>query len=92
MASETGSIEIFDLRNLNSAGFGQIGVYVNLGYSPYPEHYNPLPSSQFDSYQPYQGFIKNTGLRTPLFTGAFISSPLLKDGESSYLADLYVAL
>lgn len=87
MASETGSIEIFDLRNLNGAGYGQIGVYVNLGYSPYPENYNPLPSSQFDSYQPDQGFIKNTGLRTPLFTGAFISSPLLKDGEYSYLAD-----
>ena len=81
------STEIFDLRNLNAAGYGLIGVYVNQGYEPYPAGYNPLPDTNFDSYQPDQGFIKNTGLRTPLFTGPFISSPLLDDGDYTYLTD-----
>jgi len=83
----TAKIEIFDLRALNKAGYGPIGVYVNLGYEPYPQNYNPLPDSEFDSYDPDPGFIKNTGLRTPLFTGGFLSSPLLNDGSYSYLLD-----
>jgi Ca2+-binding RTX toxin-like protein len=83
----TAKIEIFDLAKLNKAGYGPIGVYVNLGYEPYPENYNPLPDSEFDSYVPDQDFIKNTGLRTPLFTGGFLSSPLLNDGDYSYLTD-----
>ena len=86
MDERTG-IEIFDLRDLNKAGFGQVGVYINVGYPPYPEKFNPLPISEFESYQPDEGFAKNTGLRTALFTGGFISSPLLEDGEYSYIDD-----
>jgi hypothetical protein len=80
-------IEIFDITKLNAAGYGPIGVYVNIGYEPFPAGYNPLPDSLFDSYVPDPGFIKNTGLRTPLFTGGFTSSPLLDDGSYEYLVD-----
>jgi hypothetical protein len=80
-------IEIFDSTKLNLAGYGPIGVYVNIGYEPFPEGYNPLPDSQFESYVPDPGFLKNTGLRTPLFTGGFIGSPLLEDGDYEYLID-----
>ena len=67
----TAKIEIFDTTKLNYAGYGPIGVYVNIGYEPLPEGYKTLPDSQFDSYKPDPGYLKNTGLRTPLFTGAF---------------------
>lgn len=77
----TAKIEIFVTTKLNYAGYGPIGVYVNIGYEPLPEGYKTLPDSQFDSYEPDPGYIKNTGLRTPLFTGGFISSPLLVDGS-----------
>lgn len=85
--ADSGFVEIFDISGLNKAGFGLIGVYVNLGYEPYPENYNPLPASEFDSYTPDSGFIKNTGLRTPLFTGEFFSSPLLQNGDFEYITD-----
>jgi len=87
MSQDQGSVEIFNLQNLNKAGFGNIGVYVNLGYEPYAESYNPLPASEFDNYEPDDGFIKNTGLRTPLFTGAFKSSPLAVEGDYTYIFD-----
>jgi len=83
----TAKIEIFDSTKLNLAGYGPVGVYVNIGYEPFPEGYIPLPDSQFDSYVPDPGFLKNTGLRTPLFTGGFIGSPLLEDGDYDYLID-----
>lgn len=83
----TAKIEIFDLQQLDKTGYGPVGVYVNLGYEPYPENFNPLPDSEFDSYTPDEGFIKNTGLRTPLFTGGFLSSPLLDNGDYQYLTD-----
>lgn len=83
----TAKIEIFDATKLNYAGFGPIGVYVNIGYEPLPEGYKTLPDSQFDSYEPDPGYLKNTGLRTPLFTGGFLSSPLLADGSYEYLVD-----
>lgn len=83
----TAKIEIFDTTKLNSAGYGPIGVYVNIGYEPYPEDLNLLPDSEFDTYEPDPGFVKNTGLRAPLFTGGFIGSPLLKDGEYEYITD-----
>ena len=83
----TAKIEIFDTTKLNYAGYGPIGVYVNIGYEPLPEGYKTLPDSQFDSYKPDPGYLKNTGLRTPLFTGGFISSPLLVDGSYEYLVD-----
>lgn len=83
----TAKIEIFDTTKLNYAGYGPIGVYVNIGYEPLPEGYKTLPDSLFDSYEPDPGYIKNTGLRTPLFTGGFISSPLLVDGSYEYLVD-----
>ncbi len=79
--------EIFDISGLNAAGYGPIRVYVNVGYEPYPTNYNPLPDSEFDSYQPDPGFALNTGLRTPLFSGPFESSPLLDDGEYDYITD-----
>jgi Ca2+-binding RTX toxin-like protein len=79
--------EIFDISGLNSAGYGPIRVYVNVGYEPYPSNFNPLPDSKFDSYLPDPGFVLNTGLRTPLFSGAFKSSPLLDDGEYDYITD-----
>ena len=60
---------------------------MNLGYQPYPDNYNPLPSTAFDSYQPDPGFIKNAGLRTPLLTGLFLSSPLQDDGQYTYITD-----
>ena len=83
----TAKIEIFDTTKLNYAGYGPIGVYVNVGYEPLPEGYKTLPDSLFDSYEPDPGYLKNTGLRTPLFTGGFISSPLLVDGSYEYLVD-----
>jgi hypothetical protein len=83
----TAKIEIFDATKLNYAGYGPIGVYVNIGYEPLPEGYKTLPDSQFDSYEPDPGYLKNTGLRTPLFTGGFLSSPLLADGSYEYLVD-----
>jgi len=82
-----GTTEILDLNGLNAAGYGRIGVYVNLGFEPYPENYNPLPDSAFDSYTPDAGFTLNTGLRTPLFTGPFESSPLQADGNYTYITD-----
>jgi len=87
MQSMTAKIEIFDTTKLNFAGYGPIGVYINLGYEPLPEGFNLLPDSQFDSYEPDPGFVKNTGLRTPLFTGGFAGSPLLDDGIYEYLVD-----
>lgn len=36
-----GTTEILDLNGLNAAGYGRIGVYINLGFEPYPENYNP---------------------------------------------------
>ena len=51
-----GTTEILDLNGLNAAGYGRIGVYINLGFEPYPENYNPLPDSAFDSYTPDAGF------------------------------------
>ena len=82
-----GTTEILDLNGLNAAGYGRIGVYINLGFEPYPENYNPLPDSAFDSYTPDAGFTLNTGLRTPLFTGPFESSPLQADGNYTYITD-----
>ena len=79
--------EILDISGLNAAGYGPIRVYVNVGYEPYPSNFNPLPDSKFDSYLPDPGFVLNTGLRTPLFSGVFNSSPLLDDGEYDYITD-----
>jgi Ca2+-binding RTX toxin-like protein len=82
-----GTTELIDMTNLNKAGYGPVGVYVNLGYEPYPEGYNPLPDSAFSSYVPDPGYSLSLSLRTPLFTGPFLSSPLLPDGDYNYLTD-----
>ena len=83
----SGSTELIYTGNLNKAGYGPVEVYVNLGYAPYPDNFNPLPDSAFDSYEPDPGYSLNTGLRTPLFTGKFLGSPLLPDGEYTYIMD-----
>ena len=85
----SGTTEIFYTGNLSPVGYGPIEVYVYVAYEPYPEDYKPLPDSEFDSYQPDSGFVLNTGLRTPLFSGPFLSSPLQPDGEYTYIADSY---
>ena len=82
-----GTTELIDMNKLNKAGYGPVEVYINVGYEPYPENFNPLPDSAFSTYEPDHGFSLNTGLRTPLFTGKFISSPLLPDGEYAYITD-----
>jgi hypothetical protein len=79
--------EIFDISSLNAAGYGKITVYINSGNEPYPQNYNPLPDTEFESYIPDPGFVKNTGLRTPLFKGGFLSSPLLRDDDFQYIKD-----
>jgi Ca2+-binding RTX toxin-like protein len=82
-----GTTELIYMGNLNKAGYGPVEVYVNVGYEPYPEGFNPLPDSAFSSYVPDPGYSLNTSLRTPLFTGPFLSSPLLPDGEYEYITD-----
>lgn len=82
-----GTTELIFTGNLDQAGYGPVEVYVNLGYEPFPEGYNPLPDSAFSTYVPDPGYSLNPSLRTPLFTGSFLSSPLLPDGEFSYITD-----
>jgi hypothetical protein len=43
----SGTTELIYTGNLNQAGYGPVEVYVNLGYEPYPDHFNPLPDSAF---------------------------------------------
>lgn len=83
----SGTTELIYTGKLNKAGYGPVEVYVNLGYEPYPDNFNPLPDSAFESYVPDPGYSLNTGLRTPLFTGKFLGSPLLPDGEYTYITD-----
>jgi len=82
-----GTTELIYTGNLNKTGYGIVEVFVNVGYEPYPEGFNPLPDSAFESYKPDEGYSINTGLRTPLFTGPFLSSPLMPDGAYKYITD-----